>query len=617
MTTRSGDSVTTSKRKQVLTRRDKVQKLSTRPVCAFDFETDGLGGEFIVAGYYTVVNGVSYYQVVYTLNDALNLMLNRPEYLYIAHNAGGYEINYLLDSIQRHYRNRDDVSIDVQLQGDDNVIQVRITTGKKTVTIRDTLCLFNMSLEQTAQAFAPELPKLQVIDFDKERFDINNSSHMAYLKRDCETLYTSYIRLRKLVYDRFQVSLPTTSGGLSMAVFRSLIPDETCYFRNRKPVEDFIRKCYYGGATFPGRKVGKIDVPITSLDIHAAYAYQQKRHKYPINQPFYTTTYHPGKDGFYRVVVAVSPGFYEDHGYVPVPYRSQMGLLWPVGRYETHLSSVDIDYARSVGIEVEVVEGYVFRHSEDVFSKFIELCEELEHEQDGVYKALAKMLRLTLYGKFGMKRYRKKYIYTHDIMPYIKQGMELWPILDVKTGKQMIEGGYYVLEEADEEYMLPAWAALIAAYERTYLFGFIHEAYSRGATTVYCDTDSIKTDTRVVESMIDDGVISIGREYGQWKHEGTSHDFVVIGPKVYYGHFSGVEVKRAKGIPKRKLTQEMYEQYLSGVNKPVHYESLSTVSRIKQHGMPIQIVRARSLSDLAHSQAWNVDREGNITPVSL
>lgn len=592
-------------------------------IAGWDIETDGLGGAFI-AGTTYLETGEK--QLFLKFDDLIAYIFDRPEYIWLAHNASGYEFSYLAGPLHEMFLMDENIHIDMTYQGESRLIQFRITITypdelirgkpkKVTIDMRDTLCLWPMSLAEVAKAFCPEIPKLKhVINFEKETFNPNNPDHLAYAYRDSEILVMAYKKYSENIRTIFGSTVGLTAGSTALKAFVQSIPEGTCYWRDRKS-ESFIRKAYYGGLVLPGHRIGEWG-PTGCIDVNAAYGYQMKIHEFPIGASLATHTYIPEWVGFYHVLATVPEKLFFTLGFNPVPRKDKNGLCWPTGTFETYISTPEIEYARSVGCTIEVLCGYVFPRTAPVFKEFMEKCEEWEVAENGRYKQSVKPQRNSLYGKFGSKEKHAVLKFGHEW----KHGTE--PVLD-KRGR-MIPGLYTEVEELDAPYMLIHWAALITAYERIYLMKFVARAYQLGASTVYTDTDSLKMPLHILMIMLENKEIPVGTAYGEFKVEETFTSFILDGGKCFCGTTQdGIVVTKAKGLPKRLHSPEIFAEAVNsvlgngadvrrelvfyGVEKPKNiFKAMSKVGSIK---------RRRKLTDIRNSYAWTIDSVGNIYPL--
>lgn len=624
----------------------KPEHLKIPKIAAFDIETSGLGGDFLAGAIWTSEGERLHFS---TLDGCFQYIINHPEYLYLSHNGAGYEFAYLAPLIHEWFTTQRDCVVDTLVQGNNRIIQFRLTyspqpenerpakrgrprTRKQTVILQDTLCLFGMSLDNVAKAFCPELPKLKgAINFDAgEIFDPSNELHMAYLDRDCRIVLLAYSRLAENIAHVFGSKIGVTAGSTALRAFKTTIPEGHCYYRVREEVDTFIRHCYYGGLVLPGRILGHCG-NIAGVDINGAYAYQMATHAFPVGNAFQSPVECDNCIGFYYVRAVVPSTVWDTVGFNPVPHRDgKRGLSWPTGDFHTYMCTPEIEFARECGCTIEVIDGYVFPRQEYVFKDFVEKCQEMELADGGIYKPTIKLVRNAAYGKFGAKTSHKVIKYSNEII----EGME--PLLD-ESGHE-IEGLLVYEENQTAEYMLPHWAALVTAYERVYLMRFVKEAYERGAQTVYCDTDSIKTEYRVLSTMLEDEIIPVHKKYGGFKLEEVCDIFIVLGPKCYYGHLderlmeeNGINIKideenrqkildffKAKGIPKKKLDKRVYEHAIIGSFDDVPFESVKSTMSIMKEGSRVKGLKpTRKITNIHHSYAWEPDGEGHIKPRTM
>jgi hypothetical protein len=583
-------------------------------ICAFDMETRGLGGEFIICAFWAE-DGTRY--VAYTLSDAFTWMVEHPQYRYLAHNASGYEFAYLYPYIHEYFEAEPEVEIKPTIQGDSRIVQfILLRDGKTWMDMRDTLCLFNASLASVANSFAPEIPKGEPPwNKNHDNFDPSQQLWMDYLWRDCEIILIAYRKLATIIWDQFHTNLGVTAGSTAMRAFKTCIGStkdgkSLSYPRLHPDQEKFMREGYYGAAVFPGHQVGNWG-RVAGVDVNGAYAFQMGTHSFPVRAPFKTGEYQPGFLGMYRVLATVPESVYRTIGFNPIPRRTANGLVWSSGTFEAVLSSIELDYAIKVGCTFEVIEGYYWTKGEPVFKDFVEKCQALEVKDNGIYKPAIKLLRNSAYGKFGSKTTHTSVLFSTTI----PQGSNYIPMTNEVTG-ELIPDVYIGEESTDADYIMPHWAAFITAWERVYLFEIMEEAYKRGAHNLYCDTDSIKGDAHIILQMVEDGTIPVGKEYGKFKVEEICDEFILIGPKTYYGRDGdGKEIKKAKGVPKQLLKRGVYIDALENNRKQMIFDSVQSVMRlIKQNGGTLPLKRKRTLTDITNSSAWEINEHGEIYP---
>jgi hypothetical protein len=305
----------------------------------------------------------------------------------------------------------------------------------------------------------------------------------------------------------------------------------------------------------------------------------------------------PGLPGIYECeVVAVSPSF------PMVPYKVEKSLHWlgvAGDSCTTTITAIEIDYFRTHGYTVEVIQGYYWEREEYVFSAFIGKCERLEQE-GGSLKAIAKIMRNSLYGRFGTRKEMEHVIIT-DKPP--NDGTH-FPICDPKTGEDF-EDMYAVTEEVNAEYIQPHWAAYITAYQRLAMFDTI---LTVGVTNCLgVDTDSIKYEKRHDKIL----VWNEGTCYGSTHIENSWKLYRSHGPKDYVTEQDGILAFKKKGIPKRFMTQAMLKTYLSmdeyTPTFDVPYISITkALTMLKADGTLAYMTPRTRRVGLLHSSSWQI-----------
>jgi hypothetical protein len=166
---------------------------------------------------------------------------------------------------------------------------------------------------------------------------------------------------------------------------------------------------------------------------------------------------------------------------------------------------------------------------------------------------------------------------------------------------------------------------------------YIEEAYRRGATNVYTDTDSLKFDHEILLDMVNDGYIPVGNRYGEFKLEEVCHSFILLGSKCFYGSVDSSmdnpfkqewkngkkDLMKAKGVPGKLLVLQDYldavdnlrynkkEVDLRGSKQFVSVRSVKSI--FKERGLVMPIERKRKLTDIRNSFAWQYV-DGRIYP---
>ena len=565
-----------------------------------------------------------------TLEDVLVELLSAYSgFTILAHNGGGYEFNYLVDPLralvaestgERNY------AIQCLHQGE-KIIGYELTETTSHVLTRgkrrgqtvekqrrwhfaDTYPLFNMSLADVAEAFCPELPKLEK-EHTKHEWNAGNPDDITYLVRDCAIVFAAYRRMEACTFAVFGARTGKTAGSTALHAFAASIPVGHVYYRSGAVVEAFTRRAYRGGLVLPGLTTNPVN-DVALLDMSGAYGYQMREHTYPVGAPVHTFKYVPGYIGVYSCYVHAPKHLY--FGVI----AEEHGDGYPLGDFNTVTTSVEMEYAMELGYTFEIYEGYYWTREEPVFQTFMERCQALELTPG--MKPLAKILRNSLYGKFCTRTQAEQLC----LLPMDADApLGSYPILDPVSGDQ-IEGLYSLPVEIDAAYIMPIWGVLITAYQRVYVARRAYALYEEGAPTVYVDTDSLCT-TRVaildvMKSQPD--LLADSPCYGGWKCEQEAATLLVSAPKVYalLDNTGRVLRTRAKGLPLRQLAEHglISSETFSQSNKRAYrYVSAHSIrERLKHPELPLRLMKQRALSLMAQSPGWSYHaKSGSIRPL--
>lgn len=595
--------------------RHHVKKSFEFPIGAFDIETVppiGKSAEYALFGDYAdgflkYEDDNTFYRAR-TMKEMLEIILKRPNVILYAHNAKGYEFNYLIDEIREMKLN-----VHIIMQGESGIIGMIIDLGEEgKIDIRDSLALIPMGLGKATKAFQTPTQKGDIGLQEGEIYDPDNQEHVDYCKSDVQSTIEIVQAKIQTTFDIFGCGVGYSAASTAMSAWKTTIPKGHSYWRMPHHFEKFCREGYYGGFVYPGHDI-HIHEDVISIDRNAAYA-AAMRCGVPTGKPRYVTAYEEGKPGMYECFIKADKSVQ-----IPcIPHRKKNILEWPIGRFKTIITSMEIDFARSKGYDIRIEEGLVWDQFEYPFNIFLDLCEDIEMNEPDK-KPSVKLDRNSLYGKFGSKFEVKEICLSEDFLE------DDWiPLVDEDSG--IINFFLWTRnKENDAEYINPHWAAWITAYERLWMFetmvlvGMEHVRYG--------DTDSVKADGFRVNELIQNGSITISNKYGDCKIDEEYDWFQCLGPKVYHGLLTKPVCKkphicpnnnhvcrhkmRAKGIPSKSLSGDLFEQaYLGNFPKTSFVSSNGTFVRMKNPLLIMQKEVSRCMTNFRESQTWKVDENG-------
>ncbi len=588
--------------------------------CAWDCETEGLGGELLCITASTdreefYVAGDDTDQMIFDFLEMLfkspsgNLKASKDKSfiypklddgarVYYAHNAQ-YDLRYILRYLVDH-----DYKIKLGMRSDVDIYQVVIYRDEKEgapfVMFRDSFALYPSSLNNFTNEFSPGTAKLEgaISHSTGEIFDRFNPLHVEYAKRDSLSLRLALSKYFEVLMDDFHVTPAGTAAGTALKAWQATVDGRI--FASSLAHEKFFRSGYYGGLVF---LTTTESVKFAECyDINSSYPAHMRSKGVPHGKPIRATKYVGSEKmpGMFRVVMRTTG----DVKIPIIPSRDDKGsIAWVSGEFETTVTNYEIDFALKHGYEiVRVLYGYVWEKVFYPFDDFVNKCERLRGEHKGTAREkVTKLMQNSVYGKFATSRDRRA-IY-HPEQGEVPTGQPLNGIHDPKT----CDAYFYIRkEETDELLCKVEFAAFITAHARLTL---LEGAYSIGVENVlYGDTDSL-----TVRSGTAGGHLDIGTAYGQFKLEKIWSTFRASAPKTYAGEYDSGYVKRGvkyggavKGLSKKEMTQAKWKELLLTGRTDVDYLSLDNLIKTIKTGT---IDKARKLnrksSDLKNSRHFN------------
>lgn len=547
--------------------------------CAFDTETNGLGGELLFISACTPM-GTHTFKGVGMVADLFCLLAEYPyPCVWYAHHAQ-YDWRYLLSYIVEN-----DIPIDISMRTETDIYQLSLFIDDKRIVMRDSMAVFPGTLREFAKSFVPELPKGD-IDFEKETFNPDDESHVAYAIRDAQILKLGLPRFNAMLQKHFGVCLGHTTAGTALKAWQATIPEGIYYAPSKwGKREQFIRESYYGGLVFLTR-TDEVSNAVT-FDINSSYPHAMCTKGVPWGSCIASDNYKNGLMGIYRIRCRAPRELV-----VPIlPRRDERGYMrWHGGEFETICTNVEITFAERHGYEIiEVMEGLCWEKTIFPFNDFIEKCKTIRRDYKGQpEETLAKLMQNSLYGKYGSRRERL----TVFSPSCDEETIDASPIDN--------DGFFWMKKEfAEDLRCIPEWAVFITAHARLKL---LNQIYKVGVhNVIYGDTDSLTVQSSAADKFDE------GNEYGQWKREKQWSRFRAIAPKVYSGQLSTGQFKgAAKGLPKKRMSDDQWAALLAGDQVSVDYLTLPSLRVAMKKGVEPAKEISRISTDIAHSANWEL-----------
>lgn len=348
-------------------------------------------------------------------------------------------------------------------------------------------------------------------------------------------LLAALVNLDAQVHAAFGVHVRPTAGATALAAFKRTVPPGVRYWKTSPTVRDFVRRAYHGGTVWAADDQAHADC--VTVDRNGAYAHAM-RGGVPYGRCVHTYEEEPGRVGYYEVRIRHAPA----HAGPPI-------FQWGVERRTAVCTSAELAEARSLGYVLDVVEGYTFAGIAHPFEEVVSRCEALERRGNG-WKVVAKLVRNSLYGKFGSRPDQLRYALSAtepegDWTP-------VWR--DDSDAPVPVENLWQKMGELDTSYQMVEWAAWITAAER---IAAGRLARSTGAFAVACDAVTVPR-THLVE-------VDLGTAYGSYK---VAHGWAWVAfPKPGWTEgeeTDGAFVAALAGIPRSAITREAAERGLDG-----------------------------------------------------
>jgi DNA polymerase type B, organellar and viral len=551
-----------------------MRKARTFKIAGIDTETYGIDGRLLIVTVYHEDWDPSEARAFDTMEEALQFIFNLPKKqllttIWFSHNAE-YDWRYALEEFkplskkyniipkERMTNKFYEIEFTSKTETTNSGRQVRITR------FRDSMAIFNEKLSSLTKSFAPEYDKQDIGLADGVIFDPSNSSHVKYALNDVVGLVKGLIKFDETLWEHFQVHITGTFASTAYQAFLRTIPKDQYHTRVGYINEEMLRKCYHGGAVRLNALIGHEYPLVGVFDINSSYPAQMRK-GVPCGKPSIVKRYERGVPGFYHVVAHVPL----DAILPIIPCRVDHGLSFPVGTFETYISSIELEYAKARGCTFEIKTGLIFRRGLwHPFNDMVDKCEALRKQYKGTgTEIVAKFIQNSLYGKFGTKPEGREVVFSWDGIP---EGYNI--AIDEETG-DVVSYLFWRPSDRDCEYMMPHYAAWITANARLTL-DQMGETIGR-EFVLYGDTDSVHFIYDQV--AIERAQVFLGNEYGKSKLEKTLFGARYHAPKYItaraYTDKTGSRVEdwfiTAKGIPKKLVDcpNETCKNYRANMRK--------------------------------------------------
>lgn len=528
---------------------DPLDRRSDRKIpeySVFDIETNNWK-EFVVCGHYDGVNYKDYGSVLEFMLDVTEH--DGPDLTIFAHNGGSFDFNFVLECVIKQ-EGRKHFFVENLLPRGASFLAVEVRRIKynekgerkecRKIIFRDSLAMLPFSLKSLTTNFKTECAKGEW-DHSQHK-DRHDPKLLEYLKADCVGLYQVLQAYFNWPLIR-ECGVSFTVASQALKVFRSFLDERIMGCPTHGPDErnpdKFVRKAYFGGRTEVFRPYFKATKPgekISCWDINSLYPSVMRDFEYPTRFIGWRTQYDPKLMGFWEAEVEVPKDMYvpplgtlihidmDTKEVEHVADSSQGKFVFPAGRFSGVWSSIEIEYARSIGVKIHKIgKGAVFENGGYIFRHFIDELWEMRRNapKDSVDSFICKLLLNSCYGRFGLNLDREQLVKDvgqlgiSDVTAY---EFETGEIVD---GKPVVER-YVKMDKTIDSFTNVAIAAWVTAQARIRM----HKHYMKVADKLfYTDTDSM--------FVIDDGTMESSKNLGEFKYEYSATEACFLLPKTY------------------------------------------------------------------------------------
>lgn len=480
--------------------------------------------KFIVLGHY---DSTGAYFEFKSLKKYFEFLSNtQSDETVFAHFGGKFDFLFLLKEAMRFEK----CKVETLVPRGSSILyfELQFTTGKRYI-FRDSSALLPFALKSITENFGVESKKKE---WDHSKTKGYSKELSDYLFTDCKGLHESLEKFYS--WPLIEKAGPAfTIAGQAMRVLRTYLEEELWGLNDK--ASDFCRNAYLGGRVEIFRPFCKTG-PLYEYDVNSLYPYVMRENWFPVGNGFFTYEYQPKALGIYQAE-AFAPET------IDIPCLGivrENKFIFPVGHFEGHWTTTEIEYAKTQGYKFKIKKGYVFPEKRQLFKSFIDDLYNirLTSPKNSVSEIIAKLLMNSSYGRFGMDLEKENISFS------MNEGSKEYQLL--KIGSKNVQ--LYKEPVRLKTFSHVGVAAFVTSYARLHmhrLFG------SLGKDLFYTDTDSIFT-TRVLEH---------GKSLGALKLESEFENAVFLLPKTYYAKGSTKNKIAMKGFDKKKIQAFDYDDF--------------------------------------------------------
>lgn len=374
--------------------------------------------------------------------------------------------------------------------------------GKLTyTTFLDSYKIFAYSLAKCAKEFKLEVTKGEM-DYNKVRYENHEmtAEEKDYLIRDIKILQ----KIMKYAKEQ-NLTKKITIASTVMKRYKDYLSELNIDFRELFPklsneMDSNLRKYYRGGLCVYNDTKINTKIKTYVYDVNSEYPYILCTSYLPYGRPKKFYGKYKQNKSYSRYLQHIKCEFYIKPNFCPmIQLKHTLGFMpneWvknSYGEYDLYLTDKELEIFLTTYnvINLQYIDGYMFRVSQDLFISFLMPMYKAKAETDNaVLRFTNKILLNAFYGKFGLRSKKEGVMY--DLQD---------DIIKVKR---------HTLAYVDTIY-LPI-SIFTTADARCYILSYINKNYK---DFIYCDTDSIHLENKATNLPIDN------KKLGYFKLEET------------------------------------------------------------------------------------------------
>ena len=388
----------------------------------------------------------------------------------------------------------------------------------------------------------------------------------AYCRRDTEVLATAMIGYFNFISENRLGNYQITLASQAFTAFRHRFMSEPVFIDNNEKAMTLARGSYHGGRT-EAFYIGSQKGSYYTLDVNSMYPGVMAINQYPVKlQTVYNRVTIPELAAYLKTKCVIAKVDLEtDEPVYPIYCKGK--LVFPVGKFETVLSTPELDHAIGLGYIKRVKQAAIYNRA-PIFRAYVlelyRLRRAYAEENNHTFTWLCKIMLNSLYGKWG--QLGRVYEEIGETDPSEVRVWSEWDS-ETKTMHRMRAFGGVIQEltpQGESYNSHPAIASHVTAHGRMELWRLINLA---GLDNVYyVDTDSLTVNKRGLDNLPQG---YIGKDLGALKIESHFRNITIHGAKDYvFGSKT-----RIKGIRSKA------EQIAPGHYRQDHFSKFKTMLR--------------------------------------